>query len=133
MKGGCLVLLQEKIIEHVLASEREVEAKAAAPIAVDPIQQTVTQELKEAIRRRTVDRETAKICITFLGQPMSRGIHVKLKAAYDAWKDSRNDSDLVTEVHRLSEQFGKERPLAAPSRRLQREDIELICFGYLSE
>ena len=39
-------LLQEKIIEHVLASEREVEAKAAAPIAVDPIQQTVTQEPK---------------------------------------------------------------------------------------
>ena len=56
-------VLQDKVIEHILAAEREVEAKAAAPTAVDPIQQTVTEELKDAIRRRTVDREQAKTCI----------------------------------------------------------------------
>ena len=44
--------LQDKVIEQILAAEREAEAKAAAPTAVDPIQQTVTEELKNALRRR---------------------------------------------------------------------------------
>ena len=58
------------MIEHILASQREVEAKAAAPTTVDPIQQTMAEELKDALRRQTVDREAAKTCIRFLGQPM---------------------------------------------------------------
>jgi len=62
--------LQEKVIQHILSAEREVEAKAAAPTTVDPIQQTITEELKDALRRQTVDRELAKTCIRFLGQPM---------------------------------------------------------------
>ena len=99
-------VLQEKVIDHILAAEREAEAKAAAPIPSIRSSRR-SPRVKDAIRRRTVDRETAKTCIAFLGQPMGRGIHVKLRAAFDAWKDSRNDADLVTEVHRLSEQFGK--------------------------
>ena len=74
-------VLQDKVIEHILAADREAEAKAAAPIAVDPIQQTVSEEIKDAIRRRTVDREKAKTCISFLGQPMGRALHAKLKTA----------------------------------------------------
>ena len=64
--------LQDKVIEHILGAEREAEARAAAPMGVDPIQQTVTEEFKDAIRRRAVDREQAKRCITFLGQPMGK-------------------------------------------------------------
>jgi superfamily II DNA/RNA helicase len=41
-------VLQDKVIEHILAADREAEAKAAAPIAVDPIQQTVSEEIKDA-------------------------------------------------------------------------------------
>src|SRR5207237_7612354 len=52
--------LQEKVIEQILAADREAEAKAAAPSAVDPIQQTVAEARKDAISRRTVDREKAK-------------------------------------------------------------------------
>lgn len=125
-------ILQENVIEHILAAEREVEAKAAAPIAVDPIQQTLTHDIKDAIRRRSVDREAAKTCINFLGQPMGRAIHAKLRAVYDAWKDSRDDKTLVDEVHLFSEQFGKERTSATSVKRLTREDLELICFEYIS-
>src|SRR5436190_17496925 len=57
--------LQDKVIEQILAADRETEAKAAAPIAVDPIQQTVSEEIKAGIRRRSVDREKAKRCINF--------------------------------------------------------------------
>ena len=125
-------LLQEKVIESILAGEREVEAKAAAPTAVDPIQQTVAHEVKDAIRRRSVERDIAKTCLTFLGQPMGRALHAKLKSAYDSWKQTSDDVAMVVEVHRLSEQFGKERPAVSGTKRLNREDLELICFEYVS-
>lgn len=124
--------LQEKVIEQILAAERQVEAKAATPTAVDPIQQTLAEELKGAIRRRTVDRDQAKACISFLGQPMGRALHAKLKVAHDAWKESKDDAALVGEIAGLTETFGKERATAASLKRLQREDLELICFEYVT-
>ena len=102
-------VLQDKVIDHILAADREAEARAAAPIAVDPIQQTVSEEIKDAIRRRSVDREKAKTCIGFLGQPMGRALHAKLKTANENWKVSKDDAMLVEEVASISEQFGKQR------------------------
>jgi hypothetical protein len=125
-------LLQDKVIEHILAADREAEAKAAAPIAVDVIQQTVSEEIKDAIRRRSVDREKAKTCITFLGQPMGRALHARLKTAHEGWKASSDDATLVEEVLTLAGPFGKQRADEAPLKRLCREDLELICFEYVS-
>jgi superfamily II DNA or RNA helicase len=125
-------VLQEKVIEHILATEREVEARAAAPAAVDPIQQTVTEELKDSIRRRSVDREVAKTCIVFLGQPMGRALHAKLRAAYDAWKSETDDKALVSKVADLAEHFGKEKPSSATTKKLTRDDLDLICFEYVT-
>lgn len=125
-------VLQDKVIEHILAADREAEAKAATPIAVDPIQQTVSEEIKDAIRRRSVDREKAKACISFLGQPMGRALHAKLKTIHEHWKSSRNDATLVEEVAVLSEQFGKQRADDETIKRLRREVLELICSEYVS-
>ncbi len=124
--------LQDKVIEHILTADREAEAKAAAPTAVDPIQQTVSEEIKDAIRRRGVDREKAKACIGFLGQPMGRALHVRLKTAQETWKSSRDDAALVEDVLALSRQFGKQEEPDGPAKRLCREDLELICFEYVS-
>jgi hypothetical protein len=92
----------------------------------------VSEEIKDAIRRRTVDREKAKICINFLGQAMGRALHVKLKAAQEAWKTSGHDTTLVAEVVVLAEQFGKQRATDRIIKRLCREDLELICFEHVS-
>jgi SNF2 family DNA or RNA helicase len=124
--------LQEKVIDSILSTEREAEAKAAAPTAVDPIQQTVTEELKDAIRRRAVDRELAKRCLTFLGQPMGRALHTKLRSVFESWSDTRDDKALLAAVALLADQFGKERSTPSTARRLEREDLELICFEYVS-
>jgi superfamily II DNA or RNA helicase/HKD family nuclease len=125
-------VLQEQVIEHILAADREAEARAAVPTAVDPIQQTLTEEIKDAIRRRSIDREKAKVCISFLGQPMGRALHAKLRAAHEAWKSSNEDAALIENVVTLSEQFGKQRADDGAIRRLFREDLELICFDYVS-
>jgi hypothetical protein len=114
------------------AADREAEARAAAPLAVDPIQQTACEEIKDAIRRRSVDREKAKSCISFLGQSMGRALHAKLKGANESWKASKDDAALVEEVASLADQFGKERSTDKAVKRLCREDLELICFKYVS-
>jgi hypothetical protein len=125
-------VLQDKVIDHILSADREAEAKAAAPTVVDPIQQTVSEEIKDAIRRRIVDRDKAKTCISFLGQPMGRALQVKLKAAQEKWKTSGDDTTLVEEVLMLADQFGKQKASEGTVRRLCREDLDLICFEYVS-
>lgn len=124
--------LQETVIEHILRGERDVEARAAAPTTVDAVQQTTAEELKDALRRRTVDRERAKVCIRFLGQPMGRSLHLKLKRAYEDWGRSRDDVALLEAVGALADEFGKERAKPERSAPLRREDLELICFEYVT-
>ncbi len=124
--------LQETVIAHILKAEREVEARAAAPTAVDPIQQTVAEELKDAIRRKTVDRDLAKSGIRFLGQPMGKSLHLKLRAAFAAWDESHDDVALLAEIAALAQQFQKHRPATAQVKHLRREELELICFEYVT-
>jgi SNF2 family DNA or RNA helicase len=126
-------VLQDKVIEDILATEREAEAKAAAPMAVDQIQQTVAEELKDAIRRRSVDRDKAKRCLGFLGQSMGKALHVKLREAFASWSETKDDAILLAEVLKLAEQFGKDRPKPpSQTKRLAKEDLELICFEYVT-
>lgn len=124
--------LQEKVIDDIMAAEQQAAARSVAAAAVDPIQQTVTETIKDSIRRRSVDRDKAKTCIAFLGQPMGRSLHTKLKAAYEQWKTSKDDSGLVGEVAALAEQFGKSRPEPGAAKQLRRDDLELICFEYVT-
>ena len=126
-------VLQEKVIQQILASEREVEARAAAPIAVDPVQQTVAEELKDALRRQAVDRELAKRCVRFLGQPMGRSLLVKLRKAYQSWSEGRDDQALLAAVGLLAEEFGKGQPPVEGGESIRREDLELICYEYVTE
>jgi superfamily II DNA or RNA helicase len=125
-------VLQDKVIDHILAAEREAAARAAAPTTVDPIQQTVTETVKDCIRRRTVDRDQGKTCIAFLGQPMGKALHARLRALYEEWAAKKDDKQLVAAVHTLSKQFGKEKTAQTQTKRLTREGLELICYEYLS-
>ena len=55
--------MQEKVIEGILADEQQAIARSVAPTAVDPIQQTISETIKDSIRRRSADREEAKTCM----------------------------------------------------------------------
>ena len=63
---------------------------------------------------------------------MGRALHAKLKAAYDGWKATGDDATLVEGVAALADHFGKQKPAEAATKRLCREDLELICFEYVS-
>lgn len=126
-------LLQEKVIEHILKAERETEAKAAAPKAVDPTQQAVAEELKNALRRGTVEREAAKAAIRYLGQPMGRFAIKRLKSAHADWASGHDDRALLSAVQSLATDYAKGSANdASPEATLRRDDLDLICFEYVS-
>jgi hypothetical protein len=125
--------LEEKVIEQILAMDREARAKAASPATVDPIQQVVTEELKDALRRQAVDRETTKAAIRFLGQPMGRSLHLKLRDAHQQWQKDRDHGALLTSVASLAAEFSKQRPVHPTTmERLTRDDLTLVCFEYVT-
>ena len=43
--------------------------------------------------------------MNFLGQPMGRSLHGKLRGVQEGWKDSGDDASLVEEVSVLAKQF----------------------------
>lgn len=126
-------LLQEKVIGHILKAERETEAKAAAPKTVDPMQQAVAEELKSSIRRGAVDREAAKRALRYLGQPMARFAIKRLKSAHAAWSDDHDDRALLAAVQSLATDFAKDSADdGSLETTISREQLELICFEYVS-
>jgi hypothetical protein len=124
--------LQDKVIAHILTEEREVAARAAVPPSVDPIQQTVSETLKDAMRQRSIDRDRGKACLTFLKQAMGKAVHAKLRAAADAWNETKDDAELLATVSALAEQFGKEPSPTSPVTALTKDDLTLICFEYIT-
>ncbi len=126
-------VLQEKVIDQILRAEKEVEAKAAAPKTVDPAQQAVAEELKNALRRGTVEREATKAAIRYLGEPMGRFAIKRLKAAYAQWGNDHGDGALLAAVQSLAVDYSKEAAdFTSREVTLVRDDLKLICFEYVS-
>jgi hypothetical protein len=124
--------LQDKVIESILTDQQQAVARSIAPTAVDPIQQTISETIKDSIRRRSVDRDLAKNCISFLGQAMGKSLHAKLKAAFDSWIQHKKDTELVGEISELSTQFRKDQNPDARADLLAQDELKLICFEYIS-
>lgn len=50
----------------------------------------------------------------------------------DAWSQTRDDGSLLAAVRVLADEFGKARPSRNPMTPIRREDLELICFEYIT-
>jgi hypothetical protein len=125
--------LQEKVIEHILSTERELESEAAASPVVDPVQQAVREELRVAMQGGSVDRESAKGAMRFLNQPGGRFVITRLKAALRDTKRTNDDGALLAVVLDLARDFSKGRADERDETRpVHREDLELVCFEYVS-
>ena len=128
-----VLALKERVIEHILSSERERDVKAAIPATVDPLRQAVREELRAAMNRGTVDRELAKEAMRFLNQPTGRFAVTRLRAALRDWKRTNDDRTLLAVTLALAKDFGK---VAARKQHVTfptgREKLELVCFKYVS-
>ena len=63
---------------------------------------------------------------------MGRALHLKLREIYEAWATSDDDAELLSSVGLLADQFAKDRQPASSAKRLERADLDLICYEYLS-
>ena len=125
--------LQEKVVQEILRVERDTAAKAAAPSVVDPVQQAVSEELKNALRRSSVDREVVKAAIKYLAQPMARFAVTRLRKAYSSFGEGKDDIALLQAVQTLAEDYAKNHDKSdAATCVLQRRDLQLMCIEYVS-
>lgn len=63
---------------------------------------------------------------------MGRSLVVKLRATHEVWNKDHDDSKLLSDVLALAEEFAKEPSASNGGKRLRVEDLELICFEYVS-
>ena len=100
---------------------------------VDPIQQTVAEELKDALRRQTVDRESGQErASAFSASRWAVRSIVKLRKAHEAWsRDTRRRRAAGGRQcsGRRVRQGAADREGAVATRQ---EDLELICFEYVT-
>ena len=66
------------------------------------------------------------------GPTDGRSLHAKLKKAHEAWSQSRDDEVLLAAVDVLAHEFAKDRPTSERLATVRREDLDLICFEYVT-
>jgi len=125
--------IQERLIEHVLESQRAQAALEKAPAKPDPLQTTVATVLRDQMNRPDLDRGDVIAALKFLSVPMT-GVQVReLREAHRQYQESGQTAELLAAVLDLRETYGqngKERP-ASGTEPIKREDLRLICFDYI--
>ena len=74
-----------------------------------------------------------KAAIRYLAQPAAKFALKRLKTAYKTWNDSKDDGVLLDAVTGLAQDFAKDTADGdMPDNGFRREELELICFEYVS-
>jgi hypothetical protein len=64
---------------------------------------------------------------------MGRTFSLASRRTYEAFAQPRDDHALLVAVSLLAEEFGKDRPSAGlAATAVRREELELICFEYVT-
>ena len=124
--------IQEKVIESILRGYQEQQALVEAPKTVDPVQQTVATIIQAYMNRPEVNRTDALAAIRFLGKPAPSVVVKELRASYRRFQTEADVVALLSGVLTLAVCYQANGDVTrSVSRRLQREDLRLICFDHL--
>ena len=126
---------QEQVIADILKSVAEQKALEVAPRTIDPVQQTVATAIQGYLNHPQLDRKEAIDLIRFLNQPMlsvqmppiARGAQ-KLQGSGAGGRSYRGSPQAATDrLEPQAEGYG-----GRQARGLERKDLRLICFEFLS-
>lgn len=123
--------LQELVIEQIVQDEASIATRTVVGLANDPIQQTLAEDIKGAIRLSAIPRDRAKAVLTFLGQPIGRSVVKHLKQAREAWQGHQNAEQLLTALEGLVKDYAKADGRHG-AHEINRDDLRLICFEFVS-
>lgn len=122
---------QERLIDDIIAGEQKTAAREVVTLASDPIQQALAADVKAAMRKGSVDRDLARAVVPFLGQPAGRAVIQRLKAVRADWSQHGNDPNLILELSRLRDDYGKGGD-SLPISTVARDNLRLVCFEHVS-
>ena len=125
-------LLQEKVIQHILQFEQTTAAKAVVATAPDKLQRELAEEIKNMLRRASVDRLKAKRVLQFLDQPFGRSLINQATELRNSWQKHGDDQRFVDALSVMVDEFGRQAAGAANRPPLAREELSLVCFQLVS-
>lgn len=127
-------VLQDKVVERILKEDQTATARTIVPAAPDKVQVSLAEELKGILRKATpgVDRDRVKAFLPFLSQPAGKAVVTRFKDLRREWAQSSNDVWLVDQLAALVAEYGKQPESPALEGVLRRDDLQLVCFDYLS-
>ena len=126
--------IQERVIEDILSGHETQQALERVPKAIDPFQQTVATTLQSFISHPALDRRQVIEALRYLAAPLPGAQVRDLRNAYQRFNGSRDPVVLLDAVRELMAQYGADAQSQRPatSKRLEREDLRLVCFDVLS-
>ncbi|MFX0204366.1 MAG: helicase-related protein [Candidatus Hodarchaeota archaeon] len=128
--------IQEKVIENILQSFDQQQALEKAPRTLDPIQQTIATIIQTYINRPDIDRKNAIAAIKFLNEPKLTVQIKELRGIYKEFERYGEANQLIAGISKMIEAIGlaerQETTSMRSSINLQREDLYLICFDFVS-
>lgn len=127
--------LQERAIEKVLQSSQQQSALEAAPRTVEPIQQTVVTLLQGYLGHPDISRPRVIEAIRFLNQPMWRTQIGALRSSHREFQRDGDVNRLLAAIEEIRIRFGdqtRETAVNPPRAGIDRADLRLICFDFIS-
>jgi hypothetical protein len=124
--------IQTKVQAHILESIQAQAALEAAPLIIEPIQQTVTAVLRQHLNNPTLQRSQVRQAIKTLGQPMVKVALKRLQSAYQRYQISGDVTQLLTEIL-VDDQPSSAPDISSgnPTRTLTVDDLHLVCWEYI--
>jgi SNF2 family DNA or RNA helicase len=125
--------IHDMIMEDILKSQQEQQALEEAPKKIDAVQQQIVVILEALLANPRFKRKEVLGLIKFVIAPKS-GVQIrlfrKLLAEYGEPDKSEN---LVVELSKLMSTYGAVEPQEPSKQRkkLEREDLRLICFDHI--
>jgi SNF2 family DNA or RNA helicase len=125
--------LQERAVESILQSAEQQVAMQAAPKVLDPVQQTIATILQQSLNRADIYRSDAIDSVRFLSRPVMKPKVRRLREMLRVYQNTQDVQRLLQSVKEIRTEIGVTGPNeSAGARRVQREDLRLICFDFLS-
>jgi hypothetical protein len=92
----------------------------------------LAEEVKNVLRRGTVDRAKAKAVLQWLDQPAGKALAARMKQIRQQWTEHGDDARLIDDFAALAEEYRKPPEGGDRPEPLRKEDLHLVCFDYVS-
>ena len=124
--------IQAKVQAHILESIQAQAALEAAPLIIEPIQQTVTAVLRQHLNNPALQRSQVRQAIKSLGKPMVKIALKRLQSAYQRYQTSGDISLLLSEIL-VDDEPAKipDTSIGTQTSAITTDDLHLVCWEYV--